>query len=322
MTESAQGRYELRGTLGSGGMGVVYRALDRVRDREVALKSLRTTDGRALFRFKREFRALSDLVHPNLVALHELTTAGGEWMFAMELIDGEPFSTWVRPSAAAGAPGILDEARLRDALGQLADGLTALHEAGKLHRDLKPSNVLVDRGGRVVILDFGLVVSVARSDHTHERAAVGTPAFMAPEQAGDLPLTAAADWYAVGVMLYEALTGARPFAGPVAQLMARKRIEDPPPPDVVDPSVPPALAALCVALLDRAPARRPSGRAVLAALGRAPSAATESWRARPAARRSSAGSRRAPRCATRSPPAAAAGWCSWCPARRAWARPR
>ncbi len=268
MTDLALGRYELRGELGSGGMGVVHRVLDRVRGREVALKVLRATEGRDLFRFKREFRALADLVHPNLVALHELTTDGREWMFAMELVEGVPFSTWV-----AG-----DERRLRAALGQLADGLTALHDAGKLHRDLKPSNVLVEPGpgdGRVVILDFGLVADVERGERTHEHAAIGTPAFMSPEQAADLPLTAAADWYAVGVMLYEALTGRRPHTGSSAELLRKKRDEDPPPPRTLVPTVPADLDALCMALLDRDPARRPDGRAVLAALGRAPSAATE-----------------------------------------------
>src|SRR5262250_1675565 len=145
------GRFELRGTLGAGGAGVVYRAFDRLMQREVALKLLRQASGRDLYRFKKEFRALADIVHPNLVALHELHAADGDWYFTMELVEGVSFIDWVRPPAAPiaaarsrqdilAAP--LDVGRLASALIQLADALVALHRAGKLHRDLKPSNVL------------------------------------------------------------------------------------------------------------------------------------------------------------------------------------
>ena len=276
-------------------MGVVYRVLDRARGREVALKTLKTHGGREIYRFKREFRALADLAHPNLVSLHELYTVGEDWMFTMELVDGVPFNRWVRPLAndddpargfaddegltgpgrvPDGAPplGPLDEARLRAGLYQLVDGLSALHAAGKVHRDVKPSNVLVNREGRVVILDFGLIVDVDQFhiDRTHERAAVGTPAYMSPEQAADRPLTDASDWYSVGAMLYEALTGRRPFEGRAEQVLSRKQKEDPPPPE----GAPDDLAALCMQLLARDPLRRPDGRAVLRALGAEPSAET------------------------------------------------
>ncbi|MCA9675292.1 MAG: protein kinase, partial [Myxococcales bacterium] len=291
-------RFELRGPLGSGGNGVVYRVFDRVRDDEVALKSLRSPGGRELYRFKREFRALADLSHPNLVNLYELYTVADDWMFTMELVDGVGFHQWVRPSPdgapvedAAGdvtAPprpdalagglrlGPLDEARLRDALYQLADGLTALHAAGKLHRDVKPSNVLVEPSGRVVLLDFGLVADVDsfHVDRTHERAAVGTPAYMSPEQAADRPLTDAADWYAVGVMLYEALAARRPFDGNATIILGRKQREDPAPPSSFAPGTPADLDALCMRLLSRDPMHRPDGPEVLAALGREPSSAT------------------------------------------------
>src|SRR5262247_1475928 len=123
------GRFELRGTLGAGGAGVVYRAFDRQLQREVALKMLRQASGRDLYRFKREFRALADIVHPNLVALHELHAAGGEWFFTMELVEGVAFIDWVRPGHGTGPArtraDILgspcDEARLRAALVQLVD---------------------------------------------------------------------------------------------------------------------------------------------------------------------------------------------------------
>ena len=164
------GRFEIRGTLGAGGAGVVYRAFDRQLRREVALKLLRHAHGRDLYRFKREFRSLADIVHPNLVSLHELHASADDWYFTMELVEGVSFIDWVRPPAPAArvprtradiAAATCDEPRLRDALAQLVDALIALHEAGKLHRDLKPSNVLVAPTGRVVLLDFGLVLRLA-----------------------------------------------------------------------------------------------------------------------------------------------------------------
>jgi hypothetical protein len=270
-TEStSDSRFDVQGPLGSGGMGTVYRAYDPRLGRDIALKMLRTVTGRDLYRFKREFRSLADIVHPNLVSLHELHTTGGQWFFTMELVEGVTFATWVRPDR-----GPLDEARLRAALPQLVEGVLALHVGGKLHRDLKPSNVLVTRDGRVVLLDFGLVSDVAAgaAERTHEATAVGTPAYMSPEQAADLPLTEASDWYSVGVMLYEALTGKRPFEGAPEALMRRKQIESPLPPIEVDASAPADLSRLCVALLARDPAARPDGRAILEALGQAPSAA-------------------------------------------------
>ncbi|MBA3821396.1 MAG: serine/threonine protein kinase, partial [Deltaproteobacteria bacterium] len=209
----------MRSTLGAGGAGTVYRAFDHQLQREVALKLLRQASGRDLFRFKREFRALADIVHPNLVALHEMHATGGDWYFTMELVEGVSFIDWVRPGRLSGptrgrpdiAAAALDQRRLRGALIQLVDALIALHKAGKLHRDLKPSNVLVTQTGRLAVLDFGLVASVAEDDP--ERLAVGTPVYMSPEQASDQPLDEASDWYSVGAMLYEALTGRRPFEG-------------------------------------------------------------------------------------------------------------
>src|SRR5262249_18564752 len=118
--------------------------------------------------------------------------------------------------------------RLRSALRQLAEGLGALHAAGKLHRDLKPSNVLVTREGRVIILDFGLAMDVAsRSAHPSTDRLAGTPAYMAPEQAGNGPPTPACDWYAVGTMLYEALTCRLPFDGAPLEILMRKLREEP-----------------------------------------------------------------------------------------------
>jgi predicted ATPase len=177
-----------------------------------------------------------------------------------------------------------DFARLRDAFLQLADGVCALHAAGKLHRDLKPGNALVRPGGRVVLLDFGLVAELAADPlahpevprrHAAERLAhhstddgyvSGTIAYMSPEQAAAEPLTPASDWYAVGVMLFRALTGRLPITGAPLRVLRDKQLLDPPAPASLVAGVPDDLNALCVALLNRDPAARPTGAEVLAAL--------------------------------------------------------
>jgi eukaryotic-like serine/threonine-protein kinase len=274
------GRFEVRGTLGAGGAGVVYRAYDQQLKREVALKLLRQASGRDLYRFKKEFRALADIVHPNLVTLHELHATEGDWYFTMELVEGVSFIDWVRPASTAGPTRTrqdilataVHEVRLRGALVQLADALIALHKAGKLHRDLKPSNVLVTPQARVALLDFGLVANLAEDNP--ERLAVGTPVYMSPEQASDQPLTEASDWYSVGAMLYEALTGRRPFEGESEQVMTRKQTELPLDPKQVAPTIPPDLARLCMLLLQPLPTARPNGFAILGMLGATPSART------------------------------------------------
>ncbi len=271
-------------------MGVVYEAFDRERNAPVALKTLKGVDAASLYRLKREFRALADVSHPGLASLHELVSAGDVWFITMELVDGVDFISWVRPGARARAddtaalqptellpparpervhqaPLSLD--RLRAALLKLAEAVHALHEASRMHRDIKPSNVLVTPAGRVVLLDFGLVAEIEQHGHlTTEQGIVGTAAYMAPEQAAAEPITPAADWYAVGVILYEALVGRVPFAGSPVQVLLDKQRLEPVPPIEIDPTAPADLNALCVELLRREPARRPGGPEVLARLRR------------------------------------------------------
>ncbi len=161
----------------------------------------------------------------------------------------------------------LDLGRLGIALRQLAEGLHGLHETGKLHRDIKPSNVLVTNEGRVVILDFGLVAEVAGKELHDSVTLAGTPDYMSPEQGAQLPISRASDWYSIGVMLYQALTGRLPFSGKFFEVMMNKQNFDPPAPLELANHVPADLNDLCVRLLRRKPEERPSGREVLRILG-------------------------------------------------------
>ena len=161
----------------------------------------------------------------------------------------------------------LDINRLYSALRQVAEGLHGLHQTGKLHRDIKPSNVLVTNEGRVVILDFGLVAEIQEMGVHDSVSLAGTPDYMSPEQGAQSPITRASDWYSIGVMLYQALTGKLPFTGKFFEVMMSKQTVDPSEPSELVMGLPPDLNDLCVRLLNRDPEKRPKGREVLRVLG-------------------------------------------------------
>ena len=213
-TSFSNGRFLVEKILGKGGMGIVYEALDTEQNMRVALKTLHHINSDNVYYFKKEFRALQDLVHPNLCSLMELIKDDNVWFITMELIHGVDFLSYSENSNPKNnAASFFDETRLRKALVGLCQGLSALHAAGKVHRDIKPSNVLITEDDRVVLLDFGLVTEKEIRRQTQLGAIVGSAAYMAPEQAEGEMVGPEVDCYAVGVMLYEALTGNFPFSG-------------------------------------------------------------------------------------------------------------
>ena len=291
-------RFRLLRQIGAGGMGTVYEAWDNVRNTRVALKTLTGLNPVALQLFKNEFRALADVSHPNLASLYELYCED-QWYFSMEYIEGGHFLDYVRdgraatpenyransdndltqppgghsgsrpsPSPAPTIPSIrCDHTRLTKTVTQLAEAIWSLHAAGILHRDLKPLNVKVTPEGRVVVLDFGLATQTTPSfgEGPAITGLVGTVQYMSPEQASGDPITEATDWYAIGVMIFEALTGRRPFEGDPGIVLRNKRIFDAPRiTTLVD--APEEWDAICAGLLARSPGSRLSGPDIIARL--------------------------------------------------------
>ena len=244
-------RFTVQRHLGSGAFGAVYQIWDAEQKVTLAAKVLRNYEADVLLRFKREFREIVELHHDNLVRLYELFSEAEQWFFTMELIEGPNFLGHVRPK-----PESCRHDRLRPALLQLVRGVRALHAAKRLHRDLKPANVLVARDGRVVLLDFGLLLDL-NSASQRSITMVGTPAYMSPEQASHESLKEASDWYSVGVMLYQVLTGALPAS---AFSMDRSQSDFNRGWSLEWPTDAPAdLRELCRRLLARDPDDRPAG---------------------------------------------------------------
>ncbi|HEU4521796.1 MAG TPA: protein kinase, partial [Thermoanaerobaculia bacterium] len=210
------GRYEIVSLLGRGGMGEVYSAHDSNLGRQVALKILpshRTADPERVARFVREARASSALNHPAIVSVHDAGSAGNVHYLAMELIDGESLSEWMKKSRKV--------TRSIELMAQVAEGLARAHSNGIVHRDLKPDNIMISRDGYAKIVDFGVAKlterigpRAAHTGITTPTSRVGTTAYMAPEQVEGRAVDHRADVFAFGTVLYELITGRNPFASP------------------------------------------------------------------------------------------------------------
>jgi len=253
------GRYELLGLLGSGASGEVHRARDHRTGLEVAVKILRKADANEIYQLKREFRVLADVRHGGLARLHDLHIDDAQCFFTMELVEGEDLVRYLdgkNPAERAAAIAAL--------LPQLVSAIRAVHALGIVHRDLKPENILLEAARpRLVLIDFGLLAPLLPDarDTASLAELAGTIAYMAPEQLWGRTITDAADWYALGGVLFHALFGAPAFAGSVGSVANAKATGAEPKVPKRD-SDPTWLVSLIVDLLANDPADRPSGEQV------------------------------------------------------------
>ena len=256
--------HEVQEVLGRGGMGVVYKARHVRLNRSVALKMLLTgahASPESRERFLREAEAVAGLRHPNIVQVHDMGDQDGQPYFTMEFVEGGNLA-----QKLAGTPQPPRQAAAL--LATLAEAVQAAHQSGIVHRDLKPSNVLLTADGTPKISDFGLARRMeGEAGLTWTGTAVGTPSYMAPEQAEAKPLTwgPAVDIYALGAILYELLTGRPPFRAETAAETLRQVIsQDPVPPSRLNAKVPRDLETICLKCLEKDPHRRYASAAALA----------------------------------------------------------
>ena len=259
------GPYEILSPLGAGGMGEVYRARDTKLDRDVALKVLPahlSTDSQAHARFENEAKAVAALSHPGILAIHDYGRIDGVSFAVTELLDGETLGCALRR-------GPLAPRKALDVATQLAEALSAAHEKGIVHRDVKPENVFLTRGGHAKLLDFGLAHTDATgpgaagshsptaADLTTPGYLVGTVSYMSPEQAQGLPATSRSDQFSLGILLYEMLSGRRPFQGETApEILTAILRAEPEPLDRLAPSTPAPVLLTVERLLSKDPEER------------------------------------------------------------------
>ncbi|MGY1622389.1 serine/threonine protein kinase [Geodermatophilus sp. SYSU D00965] len=259
------GRYEITAPIATGGMGEVWRARDRVLDRVVAAKVLRsefTGDPSFVARFRNEARHTAALSHPNIASVYDYGETqderGAQLAFlVMELVEGKPLVTILHEEGKLPVDWTLH------VLGQAADGLSAAHKAGVVHRDIKPGNLIVRPDGVVKLTDFGIARARDATPLTRTGMVVGTAQYLSPEQAQGFDVTSASDVYSLGVVGYECLTGGRPFDGTSQVAVALAHINRPPPP--LPANVPPAVRLLIERALAKDPADRFADGAAFAA---------------------------------------------------------
>lgn len=256
------GAYQVTGVLGSGGMGVVLRALQPALGREVALKLMLDglyADEVARTRFLNEARAMARLQHSGLIGIHDVGVHGGFPYYAMDLVEGTELGQRIDHLAPR---------RLATLLAQVAEALEYVHQSGLIHRDIKPANILIDQHQRALLMDFGLVKDThSTGGLTSEGDLLGTPAYMAPEQAsGELSrVDHRADVYGLGAVLYRGLAGRPPYDGVSQVNIVTKLIQGPPPPpSQVNPDVSAELEAVCLKAMARDPGERHASAAELA----------------------------------------------------------
>lgn len=245
------GRYRLRERIGAGGMGEVWRGIDEVLGRTVAVKVMLPaflSDDGFVQRFRGEARTMANLNHPGVVDVYDYHSDSSAGFLVMEYVEGEPLS------AALRRVGRLTAARTLALVAQAADALQAAHDKGIVHRDVKPGNLMVRPDGTLVLTDFGIARSELVGQLTATGAVLGTAGYLSPEQAQGSGATAASDVYALGVVAYQCLAGHRPFEGDNPVEVAVKHLREAPPPLPAD--TPPAARDIVMRAMAKDPAQR------------------------------------------------------------------
>ncbi|MDH4272566.1 MAG: protein kinase, partial [Candidatus Aminicenantes bacterium] len=242
-------RYQIIEELGKGGMGRVYRALDKKLNEEIAVKFIRpelAQDPQTVKRFRTELKAARQVIHKNVARMFDLNEEGGIPYITMEYVRGENLKSLIRKV------GRLDAKQAVPIAKQVAEGLAEAHRTGVIHRDLKPHNIMIDEEGAARITDFGLASLKKPDDATLTSPGMGTPAYVSPEQVEGAATDGRSDLYSLGIVLYEMFTGRTPFQGDTPYSVALKRLtKAPPDPRGIQPDIPEALVQIIMKCLER-----------------------------------------------------------------------
>jgi hypothetical protein len=259
--DGLSGRYELVEKIGSGAMGLVYSAWDKVLDRKVAIKQLSmilSGDSEYVLRFRREAKALARLNHLNVVQVYDLLEEDNRFWMVVEYLDGGDLASYLEQS------GRLSVSQAVNMIIPVAEGLALAHRQGIVHRDLKPANILLTSAQTPKITDFGIAKLSQSGDLTQTGSVLGSPPYMSPEQCSGGSVDSRTDIYALGITLYELLTGEKPFDGDTSSVLARHIVEQPAPLTEHVESIPERLENLVLQMLSKNPDERPSDMAGVA----------------------------------------------------------
>ncbi|MFT7020531.1 MAG: serine/threonine protein kinase, partial [Cyclobacteriaceae bacterium] len=253
--KALQKKYEIDGLVGTGGMAVVYKAVQKTLDRTVAIKVVHQNfvhDKEFIDRFIKEARVAASLNHPNIITIHDVDSVDDVHYMTMEYLDGESLSSKIRRKGTLGATETLK------IVLPIAKALNYLHKQGFIHRDVKSSNIYVSNDGRPVLMDFGIVFS-GESMLSQPGTVLGTPEFMSPEQANGQELSGKSDLYSLGVIMYECLTAQMPFRTDNPLTTVYKVINEAPRPlSSINPTIPEWLNSQVMNLLSKNPEDRVS----------------------------------------------------------------